>query len=153
MSSIHLHTIQNRKRNEAIINAVSFIGLIILAGVVLFPVWWIFRSSLMNNAELFAWPPSLFPKRWLFSNYAEALKHFPFLRYFTNTMIIIVPSVLAGTATATLCGYAFARLRFPGKKIIFSLCIGSMLLPNMVTLIPLYIMWTSGFRIVDSYCL
>jgi len=150
MSSL-FNTIKSRKRNEALINIFSFLGLILLTGVVLFPVWWIFRSSLMNNAELFAWPPSLYPKRWLFSNYAEALKYFPFLRYFTNTMIIIVPSVLAGTATATLCGYAFARLRFPGKKIIFSLCVGSMLLPNMVTLIPLYIMWTSGFRIVDSY--
>ncbi|MDR0503420.1 MAG: carbohydrate ABC transporter permease [Treponema sp.] len=66
-------------------------------------------------------------------------------------MIIIVPSVIAGTCTATLCGYAFARLRFPGKRFIFSLCVGSMLLPNIVTLVPLYIMWTRFFGIVDSY--
>jgi multiple sugar transport system permease protein len=105
----------------------------------------------MNNAELFAWPPSFYPKRWLFSNYAQALKYFPFWRYFSNTMIIIVPSVIAGTCTATLCGYAFARLRFPGKRFIFSLCVGSMLLPNIVTLVPLYIMWTRFFGIVDSY--
>jgi multiple sugar transport system permease protein len=100
---------------------------------------------------LYAWPPALLPKKWLFSNYPATLENFPFLRYFTNTLIIIVPSVLAGTFTATLCGYAFARLHFPGKKWIFSLCVGSMLLPNMVTLIPLYIMWSRGFHIVDSY--
>jgi multiple sugar transport system permease protein len=66
-------------------------------------------------------------------------------------MIIIAPSVTYGTATATLCGYAFARLRFRGRKFLFSLCIGSMLLPTMVTLVPLYIMWTRGFGLADSY--
>lgn len=66
-------------------------------------------------------------------------------------MIIIVPACLAGTFTATLCGYAFARLRFRGKKLIWALCVGSMLLPAMVTLIPLYIGWTRGLGIHDSY--
>jgi multiple sugar transport system permease protein len=132
-------------------NGASFAVLIIIALIVVFPVWWIFRSSLMNNAELYAWPPSLYPKKWLFSNYPAALQNFPFWRYFRNTMAIIAPSVLAGTSTATLCGYAFARLRFPGKKFLFSLCVGSMLLPNMVTMIPLYIMWSRGLGLVDSY--
>jgi multiple sugar transport system permease protein len=133
------------------INGLSFAALVIVAIAVVFPLWWIIRSSLMNNAELYAWPPSLLPKKWLFSNYPEALKNFPFWRYFINTMTIIAPSVIAGTATATMCGYAFARLRFPGKKLLFSLCVGSMLLPNMVTLIPLFIMWTRGLGLVDSY--
>lgn len=140
-----------KRKNEEVINSIASVCLVILAILAIFPIWWIFRSSLMNNAELFAWPPSFYPKRWLFSNYAVALKYFPFFRYFANTMIIIVPSVVAGTLTATTCGYAFARLRFPGKRIVFSLCVGSMLLPNIVTLIPLYIMWTRGFHITDSY--
>ena len=140
-----------RRRREVAVNSLSFAGLVIIAIAVVFPVWWILRSSLMNNAELYAWPPSLYPKKWLFSNYPAALKNFPFWRYFRNTMTIIVPSVTAGTCTATLCGYAFARLRFPGKKLLFSLCVGSMLLPNMVTLIPLYIMWARGLRLADTY--
>ena len=65
--------------------------------------------------------------------------------------MIIVPSVIGGTLTATTCGYAFARLRFKGKKFIWTLCVGSMLLPTMVTLIPLYIMWTRGLGLHDSY--
>ncbi|MEI6100459.1 MAG: carbohydrate ABC transporter permease [Eubacteriales bacterium] len=115
------------------------------------PIWWIFRSSLMSNPELYASPPPFFPQHWLFSNYPAALESFKFWLYLKNTMIIIVPSVIGGTLTATLCGYAFARLRFRGKKFLFSLCIGSMLLPTMVTLIPLYIMWTRGFGLQDSY--
>lgn len=66
-------------------------------------------------------------------------------------MTIIVPAVLGGTITATLCGYAFARLKFRGKKLLFMLCVGSMLLPNMVTLIPLYLMWTRIFHLNNSY--
>ena len=143
--------LKNRKRIVVAADISAFAGLIIIAFIVIFPIWWIIRSSLMTNTELFIWPPKLLPPNWQFSNYFETLNFFPFLRYFANTMTIIVPSVLAGTFTATICGYAFARLRFPGKKLIFSLCVGSMFLPTMVTLIPLYIMWTRGLGIVDSY--
>lgn len=143
--------IKSRKRNEKIANTVSLVLAILLSGLVLLPIWWIFRSSLMSNGELFEWPPSFLPKRWLFSNYQKALVHFPFWRYFGNIMTIIIPSVIGGTVTATMGGYAFARMRFKGKRFLFSLCIGSMLLPTMVTLIPLYIMWTRGFGMADTY--
>lgn len=142
---------KENKKSVRIGDLISFTFLVVIAGLVMLPIWWIFRSSLMTNAELYAWPPALLPSRWLFSNYKETLESFKFWLYFLNTMKIIVPSVLAGTFTATLCGYAFARLRFRGKKLLFSLCVGSMLLPNMVTLIPLYIMWTQGFRLGNTY--
>ncbi len=142
---------KSRKKREKIGNAAAIIILLILTFLVLLPIWWIFRSSLMTNAELYAWPPEFFPSQWLFSNYKETLDYFPFWKYFGNTMTIILPSMIGGTLTATLCGYAFARLRFPGKKTLFTLCVGSMLLPTMVTLIPLYIMWTRGLHLADSY--
>ena len=122
-----------------------------MAAIVLLPIWWIFRSSLMTNSELYAWPPSFFPSKWLFSNYSETLETFKFWLYFGNTMKIIVPAVVGGTITATICGYAFARLRFRGKKALFALCVGSMLLPPMVTLIPQYIVWTRFLGLADTY--
>ncbi|GAP41462.1 carbohydrate ABC transporter permease [Flexilinea flocculi] len=142
---------QSRMKHEKTLNTLALIAVILASLLVMLPIWWIFRSSLMTNAQLFAWPPSFFPKDWLFSNYTKALKYFPFLQYLKNTMTIIIPSVLGGTITATMGGYAFARLRFRGKKFLFSLCVGSMLLPNMVTLIPLYIMWTKGFHLANTY--
>lgn len=141
----------SRSKREKLCNSISLIIVILMAAIVLLPIWWIFRSSLMTNAELYAYPPAFFPSNWLFSNYVETLQTYDFWRYFKNTMIIIVPSVLGGTITATLCGYAFARLRFRGKKFLFTLCVGSMLLPNMVTLIPLYLMWTRIFHLSNSY--
>jgi len=142
---------KSRKRKEKVINIISIVIIALVAAAVLFPIWWIFRTSLMSNAEIYKYPPAFFPSRWLLSNYREALKIFEFWKYFSNTMMIIVPAVIGGTLTATICGYAFARLRFRGKKLLFMLCVGSMLLPAMVTLIPLYIMWTRILGFQDSY--
>lgn len=142
---------KSKKRKEKILNITSVVIVALLAALALFPIWWIFRTSLMSNAEIYKYPPSFFPGRWLWSNYTEALKIFKFWKYFGNTMMIIIPAVLGGTITATICGYAFARLRFKGKKLLFSLCVGSMLLPAMVTLIPLYIMWTRVIGLHNSY--
>ncbi|ABX40981.1 carbohydrate ABC transporter permease [Lachnoclostridium phytofermentans] len=142
---------QSHERKDKIVGFAAMMLIIIIAVAVLFPIWWIFRTSLMTNAEIYAYPPALIPKNWLFSNYKKTLEYFKFFQYLGNTMIVIVPSVLGGTFTATLGGYAFARLRFRGKKFLFTLCVGSMLLPSMVTLIPLYIMWTRGLGLGDSY--
>ncbi|MGI6142236.1 MAG: carbohydrate ABC transporter permease [Caldicoprobacterales bacterium] len=137
-----------RKRAADII---SFSVLLIMAAAVMLPIWWMFRSSLMTNAELYAYPPSFFPSRWLISNYKATLKYFKFLTYLKNSMTIIVPSVIGGTITATLAGYAFGRLRFKGRDFIFSLCVGTMLLPTMVTLIPLYMFWTRLMGLGNTY--
>lgn len=141
----------SRKRRERLTDVLCFVLLVLFACAAMLPIWWIFRSSLMTNAELYAFPPAFFPSRWLFSNYVETLEAYPFGQYLLNTATIIVPSVFGGTVTAVLCGYAFARLRFRGKKFLFTLCVGSMLLPGMVTLIPLYLMWTRIFGLTDSY--
>ena len=141
----------SRTKREKLGNGISLLLVIVMAAIVLLPIWWIFRSSLMTNTELYAYPPAFFPSEWRFSNYVETLQTYDFWRYLKNTMTIIVPAVFGGTVTATLCGYAFARLRFRGKKFLFTLCVGSMLLPNMVTLLPLYLMWTRVFHLSNSY--
>ena len=140
----------SRSGREKIADVSSLILVIVMAAAAMLPIWWIFRSSLMTNTELYAFPPAFFPSEWRFSNYIETLETYDFWLYLKNTMVIIVPSVFGVTVTATLCGYAFARLRFRGKKFLFTLCIGSMLLPNMVTLLPLYLMWTRIFHLGQS---
>lgn len=141
--------IVNSKKNIG--KLIVFILILALAAIVMLPIWWIFRSSLMTNSELYTWPPLFFPKEWRFSNYIRTLEVYEFLLYLGNTAKIIVPSVFGGTFTAALSAYAFARLQFKGKKLIFSLCVGSMLVPNTVTLIPLYLMWTKALNMGDSF--
>lgn len=146
-----ISSIKSKARSKRIADIISIVIIVIVGAAVLLPIWWIFRSSLMSNAEIYKFPPPFFPPKLRFSNYSAALEYFKFWQDMRNTMIIIVPSVIGGSLTATLCGYAFARLRFPGKKFIFSLCVGSMFLPSMVTLIPLYIMWTRGLGLQNTY--
>ncbi|MDQ6417917.1 carbohydrate ABC transporter permease [Paenibacillus sp. LHD-117] len=143
--------LRSKKRRNRTLNIITIVAVVFFAILAFFPIWWIFRTSLMTNAEIYRFPPALFPDNWLFSNYEKTLEVFKFWKYLWNTMVIIVPSCLAGTYTATLCGYAFARLGFRGKNLIWALCVGSMLLPAMVTLIPLYIGWTRGLGLNDSY--
>jgi multiple sugar transport system permease protein len=135
----------NRKTSIIIIFSV----LMVMALIALFPLWWIIRSSLMFLHEV----PSMrfLPTNWVFSNYPRALERFLYLTYLRNTLIIAVPAVTLGTGTAIMCAYSFARLRFRGKKFMFGLCIASMLLPPIVTLIPLFIMFTNFFGFTNSF--
>ena len=144
-----LHLAAAVKNNKRVSTTIIFSVLVLMSVVVLFPLWWIIRSSLMTLPEVGTM--SFFPNRWLFSNYADALESFHFFLYLRNTLTIAVPAVILGTSTAITCGYAFARLRFRGKKFVFALCIASMLLPPMVTLIPIFIVWTNFFNMSNSF--
>ena len=131
--------LQSKRRRERATNLAAFLLAALFAVLVLFPLWWILRSSLMTNPEIGTL--KLLPSQWLVSNYPEALEIFTFFRFFANTMTIAVPCVVFGTVTAVLCGYSFARLYWRGRSFVFGLCIASLLLPSVVTLIPLYIGW------------
>ena len=138
------------RRNDRKVATIIIFGLLVLMSLlVLFPMWWIIRSALMTTTEVTTM--SFLPSRWLFSNFPLALEQFHFWLYLRNTLIIAVPSVVLGTGTAVLCGYSFARFHFRGKKFIFGLCIASMLLPPMVTLIPIFVVWTSFFNMSNSF--
>jgi len=124
--------------NAVIAIVVSCIGL-----AVLFPFFWMIRSSLMSNIEIYKYPPQLLPHAWRFENYPTTLRAFPFLRYILNTLTITVPAIFGTLLTASIAAYAFARLDFPLKKMWFTLVIGSMLMPTAVTIIPIFIAWSS----------
>jgi len=140
----------SKRRQEKIANILSLAALIVLGLIVMFPIYWIFRSSLMSNGELYAYPPAFTPPNWRFENYPATLEVFEYWKFLGNTMTILVPSVVGAVITATMGGYAFARLRFRGKKLLFMLCVGSMLLPSMVTLIPLFVVWAK-LGLVNTY--
>jgi len=139
----------SKKTLKQISTRVIFFVLVFVGTLVLFPIWWIIRSSLMTGPEVGSM--AFLPSRWLFSNYAAALQNFKYLLYLRNTFTIALPAVVLGTSTAVMSGYSFARLRFRGKKIVFGLVIASMLLPSMVVLIPLYIVWTQVLGLINTF--
>jgi multiple sugar transport system permease protein len=74
------HSIKSKKRNQQIADIVSLILVILLAALVMLPLWWMVRSSLMKSLEIFKWPPQFLPSEWLFSNYNIKPTTFDFLR-------------------------------------------------------------------------
>ncbi|MGQ9553619.1 MAG: carbohydrate ABC transporter permease [Anaerolineae bacterium] len=87
------------------------------------------------------WPPSLIPRPVTLSNYVEIWKVAPFALYTRNSVIIAVARVLGSILSATMVGFAFARLRFPGREVLFLLCLSTMMLPFVVTMIPSYVLF------------
>jgi len=136
-----------RHSRKADVPAAAVIALVGLA--VLFPFYWMVRSSLLSNIEINQYPPLLLPA-WRFENYPLTLTTFPFARYLANTLTIALPSILGVLATSSLAAYAFARLEFPGKRLWFTLVIGSMLMPGAVTIIPIFMGW-SALRLSNGY--
>jgi multiple sugar transport system permease protein len=137
--------------NKAIKNRISkiIITIILVVGsfVSLFPLLWMIRSSFMSIAEIFMIPMKWLPEKWLFSNYVEAFRAVDFAIFYKNSFIICSTALIAGTLTASLCAYSFARLEWKGKKIVFSCIMASMMLPHTVTMIPLFMQWNAiGFN-------
>jgi len=113
-----------------------------------FPFAWMILTSLKTRAEAVRTTPTVFPSPWYnplawkWHNYIEAWTAAPFGRYFVNTTFIAVMVVIGMLFTSVLAAYAFARMEFWGKNIIFALFLATMMIPFETTLIPNYIIVT-----------
>lgn len=133
---------QSIKLHKRIMKIVLYVILVAVLILWLFPFYWILRTAFMPYEQILAYPPMWFPDPPILDNFTEGLKVLPFMRFYLNTIIIVV-ICLAGTIfTSTLCAYAFSRLRWPGRDKVFSIILTSMMLPGAVTLIPTFIGWT-----------
>ena len=119
------------------------IHLLITGGalLMLFPFLWTVSTSLKLPGSALSWPPTFFPDTFHWQNYVRVWSIVPFLTYFTNTTSITVLSVIGSVLSSSLIGFAFARLRFPGREALFILCLSSMMLPFVVLMIPRYILF------------
>ncbi len=109
------------------------------AAVMAFPFFWMLSTSLKSEAEATAFPPSVLPHVWLFSNYPQAWAAAPFARYFLNSAIMAVGQVALSVVTCSLAAYALARMRVPGRGLIFGALLATLVIPPEVELIPNYI--------------
>jgi multiple sugar transport system permease protein len=105
----------------------------------LFPIFWLVTTSLKIKAQVFKFPPVWIPNPVHWQNYPDALTAVPFDRYAVNTLIITTANIVGVMLSSSLVAYAFARLRFPGRDILFILILSELMLPQTVTLIPRYI--------------
>ncbi|MEM7134773.1 MAG: carbohydrate ABC transporter permease [Chloroflexota bacterium] len=98
-------------------------------------------TSLKNPQELVVYPPIWIPEPVRWDNYIEAFREGALGRYFLNTVLVTVPSVIGAVLSNALAAYGFARIRWPGRDLVFGIVLATLILPDFVTFIPLYLVF------------
>ncbi|MCM3720051.1 carbohydrate ABC transporter permease [Fictibacillus phosphorivorans] len=105
------------------------------------PFVWMVSTSLKPLTQIFSFPPEWIPKPVEWSNYTNAMSYIPFFTYLKNTLVITFVSTIGVVISCPLVAYSFAKLRWPGRNILFIITIGVMMIPGQVTMIPLFLLF------------
>lgn len=141
------HTIVTKKgaskqRTRFIKTISSYLLLGGISLVLLTPLLWMIFTSLKPMTEIVQFPPTFFPKTIHWENYLMAINSFPFWSYAKNTLIIAGSVVIGNVLANSFIAYGFAKLNFPGKRILFALVLSTMMIPGFVTMIPQYVIFS-----------
>lgn len=129
-----------------------WIFMLLIVGSILFmlPFLWMLSTSLKPTEQIFLFPPQWIPRPMQWSNYADAWQTSPFGLYTWNTTLITGLNIVGNILGSSLAAFAFARLRFPGRHILFLVMLSTMMVPIWVTIVPTFILfrllgWTNSF--------
>ena len=132
--------------NTTLFHVVMTIGIL----AVIFPVAWVFLSSLKDPARILTHPPTFLPREFHWNNYIEAWNTAPFARYFVNSIVVAI-AVTAGTVlTSILAAYTFARINFPGREILFIIVLATSMIPPQSIAVPVFTT-LSHWGLIDTY--
>lgn len=139
-----------RSVRKRLSNILMFV--IAIAGSWLFigPLLWTIATSLKPLHQIVSQPYSLIPDPPTWRNYADALGTVPFARYTLNTLFLVAVNIVGGVGSSALIAYGFSRFRFPGRDFLFMVLLATMMLPGVVTMIPLYV-WFSKLHWINTY--
>jgi multiple sugar transport system permease protein len=107
--------------------------------IMVVPFLWMTVTSLKTESNVFRYPPEWIPDPVQWQNYSDAMSVAPFARYFLNSLMITSAEVIGGLFISAIAAYVFARLRFPGRDVIFIVVLATMMVPAHVELIPQFI--------------
>nr|WP_288974925.1 carbohydrate ABC transporter permease [uncultured Shuttleworthia sp.] len=127
------------KTKGEILRTIEYVMLIVVAAIALLPLFWLFVSSFKTDADVIRFPPSFFPVKWVLDQYQYVLEAIPFLRMLLNTVVFAGSVTLISLCIDSLAAYAFARLQFKGRRVIFAIILVTMMVPFQVIMTPLYI--------------
>ncbi len=117
---------------------------LVLGGALLYslPFFWMLSTSVKPAAQVFATPPRWIPEAWQRENYTLPWENLPFLDFYRNTVVVTALNIVGTLASSSIVAFAFARMRFRGRGVLFIVILSTMMLPKQVTLIPLYLLWS-----------
>ncbi|MFB3161531.1 carbohydrate ABC transporter permease [Neobacillus sp. 179-J 1A1 HS] len=128
-------------RKKKVTRFSAHLVLIIASFFFMIPFIWMVSTSLKPLTQVFTFPPEWIPKPVKWSNYIDAMNYIPFFTYLKNTTIITVVSTLGAVLSCPIVAYSFAKLKWPGRNILFIITIGVMMIPGQVTMIPLFLLF------------
>jgi multiple sugar transport system permease protein len=126
--------LQNR-----LLKVLAYVVLVGTASIMFIPFVWSIATSLKTNPEAALFPPTLLPQAPTLDAYDRVLRGAPFFRWFLNSAIVAAAVVACRAIFDTMAGYAFARMRFPGRDTLFLVVLGTMMVPATVLFVPRYI--------------
>ena len=119
---------------------IAVYALVALGGLTMvLPFVWMLSTSLKTTAQSMAFPPEWIPNPFVWENYTRITDYMPFFLFLYNSVKIAFFVVFGTLLTCSLAGYAFAKLRFPGRKPLFLVLLSTMMIPTQVTLIPVFV--------------
>lgn len=139
-----------RRRKITPGRVINYVLLVIVGLIFLIPLYWLVTAALKPSTDIYSWPLTFFPRSLELGNFVQAWASAPFGRYLVNSAIITLGGAALKLVLAVLTAYAFAYLPFPGKKVLFLLMLGALMVPGHVTLLINFI--TVGrLGLVNSY--
>lgn len=133
-------TANNAKR--ALGRTVIYIILLIVSAICVVPFLWMVSTSLKGAGSIFVYPPEWIPEKLAWSNYYEAWTIVPFHIFLKNTVTVATMCTIGTIISSSFTAYGFARLKFPGKNLLFGMVLATMMIPWEITAVPLYVEFT-----------
>ena len=136
--------LRNKTKKKEKIDIVSNFIVLFFAILSLFPLYWLVTSSFKNSADVVKMPPDWFPKTFTLSNYTDVFNNQPAFTWAYNSLVVALVSTFGLIIVSALAAYAFSKLKFKGKNILFVIFISSLMIPKEVMIVPL-------FRIIQDF--
>lgn len=118
--------------------------------IIVVPILWIFLSAFKPKAEILRYPPAFFPSKFSGQSFQTLFKKLPMMTYIKNSFIYVILLVITQVIIDSMAGYAFARMEFKGKNLLFTIILASMMIPFQVIMIPLFLECTI-MGLVNTY--
>ncbi len=137
------------KKKKTISTVLIYAVLIIGSLIMVFPFIWMLLTAVKTNAEVLQVPPTILPQNWDFSSFTKVVDLLPFGKLYLNTGLMILFRVVCAVLFSSMAGFAFAKLDFKGKNILFTLVIIQQMIPGQIFIIPQYEM-VAGLGMTDT---
>lgn len=133
---------KSKRTGDLIRYSLSYVVLIICAGIFIFPFLWMLSTAFKIPSEAYTLPPKLFPKTFTLDNFIEGWKYADFTRYTFNTLTVTLLATLGTVLSASFVAYGFARFKSRYNNLLFTAVLATLMLPSQVTLVPTYLLFT-----------